>query len=148
MQMRIFLTIILVALSAFSFSQEMDPIEKVSNPTLITASNASTFSSYDNTLESVVNYFFASQIRKDKEWEKVVSSPQEQTELMQHILHKYETRTITKFQLSGKVEHQKGKFWVFVNVEMVDNGRTNKVFGRVEVELINSKLVITGGLPD
>lgn len=126
----------------------MDPVEKISNAPIITASNASTFISYENTLESVVNYFFASQIRKDNEWEKVVSSPQERTELMQHILHKYETRTVTKFQLLGKVEHERGKFWVFVKVEMMGNGKINNVSGRLEIELINSKLVITGGLPD
>lgn len=146
--MKIFLIVPFLIFSVFSFSQEMDPVEKISNAPVITTSNASTFISYENTLESVVTYFFASQIRKDNEWQKVVSSPQERTELMQHLLHKYETRTVTKFQLSGKVEHETGKFWVFVKIEIMENGKTNNVVGRVEVELINSKLVITGGLPD
>ena len=118
-------------------------MEKISNAPIIASDNASTFNSYENTLESVVNYFFASQIRKDKEWEKVVPSLQDRTESMQQKLQKYETWTVTKFQLSGKVEYERGKFWVFIKVEVIIDGKTNYGKSRVEVELINDKLIIT-----
>ncbi len=142
--MRIFLTIILVALSAFSFSQEMDPIEKISNAPVITASNASTFTSYENTLESVVNFFYASQIRKDKEWEKVLPFTEKRTEILRQKLQKYEGWHFTKFSLTGKVEHEVGKFWVFINIEITADGKTTTGNGRVEVELIDGNFVITG----
>ena len=63
---------------------------------------------------------------------------------LQKKLQKYDTWAITKFSLSGKVEHEVGKFWVYINIEITVDGKTTSGNGRVEVELINDKFVITG----
>jgi hypothetical protein len=50
----------------------------------ITVDNAKSVTSFENTPESVVTYFFASRIRKDNEWEKVCL-PKENVRINLHV---------------------------------------------------------------
>lgn len=58
----------LTFLSMSSFSQTERIWVKIENAPVITPENAADFLTHENTLESVMNYFFASQIRKDTLW--------------------------------------------------------------------------------
>ncbi|TSJ38972.1 hypothetical protein [Fluviicola chungangensis] len=160
--MRIFLTIMLVALSAFSFSQEETielapvPVKEepqtakvsvpqnnlvwtaIEQPIVITPQNAKNFMTYEGiyerTPESVVNYFFASQIRKDKLWEKVVMSQYWRGDLLQAQLDQYEKVTIVKFNLVSKtatVPNQ--RFWVRVDMEIKVGEKVKEVTGESDV---------------
>ncbi|MDF3026492.1 MAG: hypothetical protein K0S23_799 [Fluviicola sp.] len=146
--MKILLIIPFLIFSCVSFSQtepEERVWEKIENAPVIDVKNAATFSTYENTLESVVNYFYASQIRKDKEWEKVVPLPEERTERLQSKLKRYEeVWTITTFHLVSKTQTSTNRFMVRVYFEITGpDGRKDGGIDTAEVRLIDGKWVIT-----
>lgn len=145
--MKLVLILSFLILSGLSFSQEQtEPIwEKIENAPVIDAKNAATFSSYENTLESVMNFFYASQIRKDTEWEKVVPLPEDRTERMQSKLKRYEeVWTITSFYLVSKTQTSTNRFMVRVYIEITGpDGRKDGGVDTAEVRLIDGKWVIT-----
>lgn len=146
--MKILLIIPFLIFSGISFSQE-EPTEriweKIENAPVIDTKNATTFSSYENTLESVVNYFYASQIRKDTEWEKVVPLPEDRTERLQSKLKTYkEVWTITTFHLVSKTQTSTNRFMVRVYFEITGpDGRKDGGVDTAEVRLMDGKWVIT-----
>lgn len=136
--MKWILAIMLSFLSLGSFSQTERIWEKIENAPVITPENAGDFLTHENTLESVMNYFYASQIRKDTLWENVVLSHYYQGERMQHKLEQYEKWTITKFNLVSKTEYAPGKFWVKVYFELIGpDGRKDGGIDQAEIQLVN-----------
>nr|WP_294858469.1 hypothetical protein [uncultured Fluviicola sp.] len=131
---------------AFSQTEPVERVwEKIEHAPVIDTKNAATFSSYENTLESIVNFFYASQIRKDKEWEKVVPLPENRTERLQSKLKRYEeVWTITSFHLVSKTDYGNGKFGVKVYFEITGpDGRKDGGIDNAEVRLIDGKWIIT-----
>ncbi len=141
--MRIFVTSLLVVLSTFSFSQTKRVWEKIPNAPVITTENAKNYSSYENTPESVLNYFYASRIRKDGEWLKVFLPMEEWSARIANKVWKYDLWTITKFNLVSKTEYAPGKFWVKVNFEIVVDGKTDGGVDQAEVQFMNGQWIIT-----
>jgi hypothetical protein len=141
--MKILLTLSLVLLTTISFSQSEHIWVKIADAPVITVENAATFTSYENTLESVLNYFYASRIRKDSEWRKVILILDPMPDRLAYELNKYDTWTITKFNLVSKTEFEPGKFWVKVNIEIIVNGRTDGGIDDAEVQFIDGKWIIT-----
>jgi len=141
--MKTVLPFLFVFFTAISYSQTERMWEKIEDAQFITAANASSFESYENTLESVLNYFFASQIRKDEEWKKVFIPSEDWSERIQYKMEKYAQWTITEFNLVSKTEFEPGKFWVKVNIEITINGKTDGGIDQAEVQFINGKWIIT-----
>jgi hypothetical protein len=119
---------------------ESSPIQLT---TTITKENAADVKTFDNTPESVVMYFYASRIRGDKEWEKVIQQPDERSDRMNRKLEDYAQWTILEYKFVSKVD--KGddrafvKLWMKINVE----GETDEGEDEAEVELIDGKWLIT-----
>jgi hypothetical protein len=144
--MKLLLTIPFMLFSIISFSQDEETErvwEKIPNAPVITTQNAATFTSYENSLESALNYFYASQIRKDEEWKKVFIPSEDWSDRIQYKMEKYAKWTITKFYLISKTEFEPGKFWVKVNMEIAIDGKTDGGIDQAEVQFINGKWVIT-----
>lgn len=137
------LTVLLTFFTLNTFSQTERVWEKVENAPVITVQNAPTYTSYENTLESVVNYFYASQIRKDEKWKEVFLPEAEWSERIQYKLGKYEEWTITNFHLVSKTAYATGKFYVKVYFKIEMNGRSEDAIDTAEVQFINGSWVIT-----
>lgn len=141
--MKFVLTILLGFLSWSSFSQTERVWEKIEDAPVITPENAAEFLTHENTLESVMNYFFASQIRKDTLWENVVLSHYYRGERMQRKLEQYSKWTITKFNLVSKTEYAPGKFYVKVYFELTGpDGRKDGGIDQAEIQLVNHGWII------
>ncbi len=141
--MKLFLTFLLTVLTTLSFSQTERVYTKIEPAPVITAQNASTYLSYDNTLESVLNYFYASQIRKDMEWMNVFVPLGDWDEEIARKLQKYDQWTITNFHLVSKSEYAPGKFYVKVYFKIEMDGKSEDGIDTAEVQLIEGKWIIT-----
>jgi len=140
--MRTVLTLLLVIITTTSFSQTERVWEKIENAPVITPENAGDFMTHDQTLESTLNYFFASQIRKDTLWKEVVLGANSRGERMQRKLDQYEKWTITKFNLVSKTEYAPGKFWVKVNIEIIVDGKTDGGIDQADIVFVNHEWII------
>ncbi len=109
----------------------------------ISVENANQIKTYENTMESVVNYFYASRIRKDSEWEKVLPKSGERSERLLRELVKYDTWTILKYHIVSCTEFEPGKYWVKIYMQISFNGRIKGGTDEADVELIDGKWVIT-----
>lgn len=109
----------------------------------VTIENAKDVNTFQNTPESVVIYFFASRIRKDKEWEKVCPTPDKRTDELKRGLEEYNKWTFTKCRFVEKKEFEKNKFWVKVYMEINIDGETDNGEDEATVEFIDGKCVIT-----
>jgi hypothetical protein len=141
--MKIILTLLLGIFAFPAFSQSSYTWKEFPNSKEITVANAGEVKTFENTMQSVVDYFYASRIRKDSEWEKVVPVAAERSERMLRELTKYDTWTITKYHIVSSTEFEPGKFWVKIYMEISIDGRTKGATDEADVELINGKWVIT-----
>lgn len=141
--MKTVLPFLFIFFTVISYSQTERVWEKFDDVQVITTANASSFESYENTLESVLNYFYASRIRKDEEWMNVFLPLGEWDERIVHKLEKYDQWTITNFHLVSKSEYAPGKFYVKVYFKIEMNGRSEDGIDTAEVQLIDGKWVIT-----
>jgi hypothetical protein len=141
MKLMLSLTLIFFAFSSIAQSDHIWTVIK--DAPLIDSKNATSIKSYENTLESVVTYFYASRIRKDQEWQKVVLATKDQSERLKNQLKTYDEWTITKFHLVSKTEFQPGRYWVKVYFEIEMDGDVEDGTDEAEVKLIDGKWVIT-----
>jgi hypothetical protein len=73
------------------------------NPQVITAENAKSITSFDKSdVESMVTYFYASKIRGDDDWKKVLEPENTWSKRMLYSLDKCEKWTFTAFRLDRK----------------------------------------------
>ena len=142
--MKFLIVLSVVLLHTVSFSQ---PIERIwvtiEDAPEITTYNASSFESYENTVESVLNYFYASQIRKDMEWMNVFVPHADWDERIAKKLIKYDQWTITNFHMVSKSEYAPGKFYVKVYFKIEVDGKSEDGIDTAEVQLIDGKWIIT-----
>lgn len=142
--MKFLMVLSVVLLHTVSFPQSIERIwVTIEDAPEITAYNASSFESYENTLESVLNYFYASQIRKDMEWMKVFVPHADWDERIAKKLIKYDQWTITNFHLVSKSEYALGKFYVKVYFKIEIDGKSEDGIDTAEVQLIDGKWIIT-----
>ena len=140
--MKSVLFLLLVFFTRVSHSQTEQVWIKIEEPPLITVDNASSFEVYENTPESVLNYFYASRIRKDKEWEKVVPLPEDRSEELNLELERYSTWTITNFHLVSisVSKYTKALVKVYFKIEM--NGRSEDGVDTAKLKIIDGKWTI------
>lgn len=140
--MKSVLFLLLVFFTRVSHSQTEQVWIKIEEPPLITVDNASSFEVYENTPESVLNYFYASRIRKDREWEKVVPLPEDRSEELDLQLERYNTWTITNFHLVSisVSKYTKALVKVYFKIEM--NGRSEDGVDTAKLKIIDGKWTI------
>jgi len=141
--MKLIFTLLLNLLVTVSFSQSDYTWEKYENPLMITEDNVSTIDNFENTPESIVTYFYASKIRKDNKWEKVLPNEDNRSERLKRKLIAYEEWTIVRFQLVSKTEYSKDNLWVKVFFEIDYYGQKDSGTDEVTIKLINGKWIIT-----
>jgi hypothetical protein len=111
--------------------------------TEITTENAKQVVAFDNSPESVVMYFFASRIRKDKEWEKVCLPTDQRSDKMKRKLEKYDQWTFTKYRYVSKKEFEPNKFWVTIHMAISVDGDADEGEDEATVEKIDGKWIVT-----
>jgi hypothetical protein len=115
----------------------------VKEPIVIISGNAKDFMAHQSTPESVMNYFFASQIRRDKLWEKVVMREYWRGDLMQAQLDQYEKVEIIKFKLvSIAATVPNRRFWIKVDMEIKAAGKVKEITGDAEIIVLGGDWVI------
>ena len=115
----------------------------ISPLTEITDDNANGVTSFENTPESIVMYFFASKIRKDNEWEKVCLPKDQRSDKLKRGLDEYNNWGFTKYRFVDKKEFDKGKFWVKIYMSITYEGATDDGEDEVTVEMIDGNWLIT-----
>jgi hypothetical protein len=136
--------IALVLLASCSSKQSKESKQKALPPeTEITGDNAGQVTSFDNTPESVVMYFYASRIRKDNDWEKVCQPADQQSDKMKRKLNEYSKWTFTKYKYVSKKEFEPNKFWVTLHMAITVEGESDEGEDEATVEMIDGKWVVT-----
>ncbi len=130
-------------LTQAAFSQQDDDWIVYEDAVLIDSSNASSIKDFENTPESIVTFFYASKIRNDNEWLKVIPEEGDRSERLNRKLEEYENWTFTKFKLVSKMESSEKQLWIKIFMEIVYEGGVDSGTDEVTVELIDGKWIIT-----
>ncbi len=140
--MKIVLNLLLILFVFNTEAQTERVYTKIEPAPVITVQNASQYTTYENTPESVLNFFYASRIRKDKEWEKVVPLPEDRSEELDLELERYGTWTITNFHLVSisVIKYTKAFVKVYFKIEM--NGRSEDGVDTAKLKIIDGKWTI------
>ena len=141
--MKFFLILTFYLIINSSYSQSDYVWDKYSDPLLITSDNANSIDSFENNLESIVIFFYASKIRNDKEWQKVIPTEEFRSYWLKQKLEDYDLWTFTKFQLISRTEYSPNKFWVKAFFEIEYKGEIDGKIDEVTVELIDGMWIIT-----
>tara|TARA_Y100000739_G_C20507385_1_gene417887 strand:- start:526 stop:1020 length:495 start_codon:yes stop_codon:yes gene_type:complete len=142
-RMKLILTLLLNLIVIISFSQSKYTWEKYENPLLIKNDSTANIDDFENTPESIVTYFYASKIRKDSKWEKVIPNEDNRSENLKKELSFYENFAFTQFQLVSKTEYSKNELGIKVFFEIEYDGKKKSGTDGVTVKLINGKWLIT-----
>lgn len=135
-------SILFCFIACSTFAQENNDWFFYDDSPTIDISNAGEFTTRENTPGSVVQYFYASRIRQDKDWEKVLPLKKDRSERLKGKLEKYENWTFTQFRLIGKLEYEPNKYWVQIFFEIEINGRKDSGKDEAEVTLTDGDWVI------
>lgn len=126
-----------------SLSSENETSTTIQTTTLITKENAKDVSSFDNTPQAVVMFFYASRIRGDKEWEKVCLPENERSDKMKRKLEEYKTWTILEYKFVSVKEKSDDKCFVSLWMKISVDGEVDEGEDEATVELIDGKWIIT-----
>jgi hypothetical protein len=107
--------------------------------TEITRENASQVSDFDNTPESVVMFFYASMIRRDKAWEKVCPTEQMQTKMFRGKMEEYGSWIFNKYHFVKKEEFEKDSYYVTIYMAITFKGEEGDGTDQVTVKKIGGK---------
>lgn len=111
--------------------------------TEITVVNAGDVTSFEETPESIVMYFYASKIRKDNDWEKVCIPERARSSKFTNALGAYESWIFTKYRFVSKEEFAPDVWSVTIYMEISMNGQTDSGTDQVKVEKVDGSLFIT-----
>lgn len=111
---------------------------------LIDVKSARKVKRFKNNPASLITYFYASKIRQDKRWKKVLPKKQQWSRKLKYAIKEYSTWTFTKFKLVSKKEYSPEKMWVKIWIEIEYKGRKDSGTDEVTLELKNGKWVIVG----
>lgn len=139
---KIFIVSMMMLSSIVLFSQEKGKSEIFENAQLIDATNAASFTNFENTPESVVSYFYASKIRNDEKWKEVILSERDRTPTLKMKLDDYEKWKFSKFKLISKEKSAGTGLWLTIFMEIEINGEREEETDQVTVQLINDKWII------
>ena len=142
--MKTLLTSFFLVLVVFAYSQPVYEWEIYEKPLMISKTNANTINAFENTPESIVSYFYASKIRNDKKWQKVIPALENRSEKLKRNLIKYERWNISRFQLRSKTEFEKNKLWVKIFFEIEYDGQKDSGTDEVTLHLIDGVWIIVG----
>jgi hypothetical protein len=134
--MRIILTSIFLTFFLQSYSQDLIK-------STITVKNAALINTYDiNDIESMVTYYFASRVRNDDEWKKVIPDSTEWSSRMVYSLNKHNQWNFVEFKNLGfySGEHGSG-VKVYFKIEV--NGHIYDGKDDVELKKKNNRWVIS-----
>jgi len=136
------LLFILIAIFSFSGSYAQPDIdwEPIKDAPTITTANAQKIKKYKNTPESLLTYFYASKIRQDKKWQKLL--PTDRSKKLNYALEEYEEWTFTKFRLVSKAKSPSGTLWVKIFMEIEYKGRVDSGQDEAALKLEKGKWVI------
>lgn len=143
--MKAILTLVFGLVLLTGFAQEEDGYVWIPfpNSVKISSANADSVKTYSNSMESMINYFYASRIRKDKAWEKVLPKAEERSERLKRELVKYETWEFVNYHIISYTEFAPGKYWVKIYMKISFNGRVKGGIDEVDIEMIDGNWVIT-----
>lgn len=137
------ITLIILAGHLLCICQIHYKTEVYENPLLIDSTNAHTIQSFENTPESIVTFFYASKIRNDEKWKKVVLPEPERSNRLKSKLEKYDKWKFIKFRLVSKKIYSDTDLGIKINMEIEVGGEKEKGEDVVEVNLIDGKWMIT-----
>lgn len=110
---------------------------------IITETNAHGISSFDNTPESVVNYFYASLIRDDEDWNLVVPKKSDRSDRLKSKLAEYTNWTIHSVQITKNQKKQEAETLIKVKIDLEYKGKRAVGELRVTLSKIKQKWIIT-----
>ncbi len=113
------------------------------NPMLVDSTSAKSHMEFENTPESIVNYFYASKIRNDSLWKKVLQPEDQQNSRLKVKLDKYKKWKFHQIKILRKIEHKENAYWIKIFMEIEYKGKKNSGTDDVEVQKINGRWVIT-----
>lgn len=111
---------------------------------LIDATSARKVNRFKHTPAALITYFYASRIRQDKRWKKVLPKKKQWSRKLKYAIKEYSNWVFTKFKLVSKKEYSSGKMWVKIWIEIEYKGRKDSGTDEVALELKNGKWVIVG----
>ncbi|OQX97413.1 MAG: hypothetical protein B6I20_12710 [Bacteroidetes bacterium 4572_117] len=115
----------------------------IDNQQLIDSTNTQNFMEFENTPESVVNYFYASKIRNDSLWKNVLPLEKEQSLRLKSKLVKYSQWKFHKMKILQKKAFAENAFWIKIFMEIEYKGQKKSGKDELDVQLINGKWTIT-----
>lgn len=114
------------------------------NKTVISQYNAPNITELDRSnLESVVRYFYASRMRGDDDWKKVLPPEDQWTDRLHYKIDKYAGWNFVEVRLVEKKEFDPGQWWVKIDMSIEVNGETDGGMDEVTVEFDGENWVIT-----
>lgn len=132
-----------ILIIAFAILAACSPkVKALPADTEITMLNAADVKAFDNTPESVVMYFYASMIRKDKAWEKVCPSEQKQSKMFRGKMEEYSSWNFTKYRFVKKEEFEKDSYYVTIYMSIIYEGEEDDGEDQVTVTKMNGKWMV------
>ncbi|MES0489985.1 MAG: hypothetical protein ABUK01_08345 [Leptospirales bacterium] len=109
---------------------------------MITIEEAKSITTWENTPGSLLTYFYASKIRGDQDWKKVLPPENQWSERLIRKLQKMEKWKFVKFQLIAIENNKTDKRYVKIFIQIEINGRVDGGKDEATVEKIDGKWVI------
>jgi hypothetical protein len=110
--------------------------------TEINIENANKVMAFENTPESVVMYFFASMIRKDKAWQEVCPEETKQTKTFRRKMEEYGRWNFIKYRFVNKEEFEKDSYYVTIYMAISFEGEEDDGEDQVTVTKMNGKWMV------
>nr|NQU93582.1 hypothetical protein [Bacteroidota bacterium] len=111
-------------------------------PVLIDSLTAIQINDYENSPESIVAYFYASQIRKDNKWDEVITPMQKRSDVLIEKLNAYVEWNFKKVRLISKCEYSPGQMWIRIFMEVGFNGQIESGEDDVSLTKVDGRWVI------
>jgi len=124
------------------FGQDKD-VKQYENASFINIANANQIDSYENSPGSVVVYFYASMIRGDEKWKKVMIPEKKWSEVLKSKMEDYRQWKFHQFKLVKKQKAAENRYWIEVFMEIEFKGEKDSGNDDVTVEKIKGKWRIT-----
>ena len=97
---------------------------------------------FKNTPESILIFFYASQILKDTRWEEVIPEKADRNPTLVEKLQAYNNWNFKKIKLVSKCEYAPGKLWIRILMEVEFDGKIKTGEDEVSLSKINGRWVI------
>lgn len=129
--------LLLISCISFLGCSQIDKMDK------ITTENAHLVTEYnEDDIESMVTYYFASRIRKDDDWKKVLPDPSRWSSRMQYSIKTHNQWNFVEFKNLGLYKGKYGSY-VKVHITIEFEGRRDGGQDDVELQMENGRWIIS-----